>query len=70
MPNSFNEAIGTKVVSYLKSNFPGKKLICDPRLKQDEADIWGFNSIPVYVVEKGKEVYFRTNIIRINQYLS
>ncbi len=70
MPSSFNEALANKVIKYLKKNFPNKKLVCDQSIKSDYADVWGFNSIPVYVVEEGNEVHFRTNITRLNQYLA
>lgn len=48
-----------KIESYLRENFPGKRLIRYIKLKDKKAEIWGKYGIKILVVEKGQEVFYQ-----------
>ena len=64
------EAVALKTVKYLEENFPKKKLVMDKMLNAATSDIWGFNTIKIYVREVGNELHFKTSINNLNKYLS
>ncbi len=73
MTNTYNilkDAFANKTIKYLSDNFPGKKLVIDKTIQESKSDIWGFNTITIFVKEIGNEIHFKTNIKSLNQYLS
>lgn len=48
-----------KIENYLKGHFPNKALIKYKKITDKNAEVYGFNTIQILVVERPKEIFYQ-----------
>lgn len=70
MSRTITESLAVKTKEYLAKTFPNVKLVCDQKLNLKDTTDVGFKAMPIHIKKNGSEVRFKTDIIRLNQYLA